>query len=232
MRLVTHVLQRNSRVYVPVVTLKRSGQTIVLIGMMHIGSRSFYREVQFLLSSLESSGHQIFYEVTDPPRAGGSEQDKNIRVEGARALDKLYASLRGQGVFSQISSIQRRTSWLSADLSPQKWRRISAHRGVPGRKEISQINGYADDPKSFMRLVMSSISHDFPAIPNKETILYLRNKVAVDRLLSCRSQKVATFWGSAHLPGMIGLLSLKGFAIRKVRFIQALDVAKFEAERE
>ncbi|QQR64482.1 hypothetical protein IPH92_02835 [Candidatus Kaiserbacteria bacterium] len=209
MQLDTELRIEQNKVLLPFITLKIGNKTIIIIGMLHVASRAYFEVVLSRLNSYESAGFKILYEDIESVPSASQEN-----------LDNLLKGLEMYGLYSQLSFIQPKTSWVSADVSPEEM-----------VKNFPQVEDYAENMKNpekyLQEILLPELRGSGPEIPNIEFVINTRNQSAVNAILKhIENGNVATYWGCAHMPGMIHLLEQSSFTIKSIEWIEAIDIEK------
>ena len=207
MHLDTELRIEHDKVLLPFISLEREARTVVVIGMLHVASRVFFEDILSRLDAYESAGFQILYEDIE-----------SVPSTSQESLDHLINGLEAYGLYSQIRCIQPKTSWASADVSIEDMRENFPQEGDDDEN--------MKDPKKYLHeILIPELQGIGPEIPNMGFVIDSRNESAVETILKYAEHgNVVTYWGCAHIPGIIHLLEQSSFSINSIEWVEAINL--------
>lgn len=231
------VLLWRSWLWTPVITLALpgTGQSVTLIGTMHVGQPAYYQAIHDRAAALEAAGAVVQYEsVYD---AADSEWEKATPDERAardainRGLDCLYGFagpiVDHLGWAGQREELRCEPSWENVDISDLDLIRAAGPAAVLARmNRVSELTGAFDalPPRleaaavslalRFWRFVPGRYKRPEPGTEQHEqafeqAVVHRRNQHALAALPPGRD--AVLIWGAGHLPGMTSILEQAGF---------------------
>jgi hypothetical protein len=226
---------RQGGVQVPTVTHVHqvTGQRVVLVGMMHVAERAFFKAIDSLVTRYEKSGFVVLYEGI-----GRMSADEEVllcpdELKVKRHLDALFALMQElanrTGLEYQRTALPPRPSWRNTDMTMLHLVRMLARRDtslIDHEVDLKKFN--RRDFRAVLPLMLDAIARSSvllaPALwiisrlspkarARKAVVLDERNRIAVagieDALRTCAG--VVSIWGAAHLPGIGAALEERGF---------------------
>ena len=195
-------------------TFVRGDQKIVLIGMMHIGTESYYAQINEYISSFKR--HQVLYE-----KVKIEDKTNPLIIE----MGKLYMLLADVlGLELQLLHVRPKKNWINADLDLEI---LESAKGKPLKdiEKLRRINKRLEDESKHMYwrgLFRFFIRFLLPIIlkfADKPVILTLRNyKVVIDIFEALKKKKKLTvIYGDAHRKGIEEYLTSVGFELYNER---------------
>lgn len=227
------VLQvRQNRVFLPIYTLRRGEQIIVLVGMSHFASKEFFLDIEKKLLAHERQGFKVLYEAVGeiPTRTWWS--DWILRWKCIRQVRTVTIKLEEQfGLAYQVRHLRPRKSWIHSDFTASLWRRLE-----PGFCYSSDfLEKYVDlaqHPEKLAAGFLEMFKKMEQEVPPSLIIRDRRDTFAVSKILeNVTTHDVITYWGVTHLPGMIRHLSQAGFVISNTEYVLAVDLSTIKTER-
>lgn len=215
MKLEEIIQNEKNQILVPSVTLRRGERLLVLLGMLHVATQHFFKIILSRLETCENAGFLVLYEeVEGIPSAEKSK------------LDMLFKGLQKYNLYSQLDCILPRSSWKSADCVDQL---IENDTGAGVAQDEGNDEDMNDPKKYICNILLPQLENPIQNIPNFEVVINQRNQFAVNIILSyVEKNNVVSFWGCAHLPGMINLLEQAGFKLENIEWNKALDVGELK----
>ena len=220
------------------VTLNRGEQTLVIQGMTHVASATFYARVKKEMQDMEHAGYQVFYEeIKGRFYAGaGSTKAQQAVADFLRGLITGFYNkdAKSRGLVRQEKKIQYSKSAINADVSFKTAVQELIDQGIfVSRAQLSLFtdercysayeNKYTQaeleaDPKlqhyvnQFRSRGVKELIHETLSI-----LVSFRNVKAVailEEYFARRIQgKALLHYGNAHLKGIVELLKKDGFII-------------------
>lgn len=209
------IRNEQNQITVPIITLRRGERSVILMGMIHVASEDFFKTVVSHLNTYEEAGFQILYEEVEA-----------IPSAEKQTLDLLFKGLQKYKLYSQLDYLRPNASWKSADLTQV----MSTNFDDDSTQEESNIDDMSSPEKYIRNILLPQLENPSLDIPGFEMVINRRNEFAVRAILDCvEKTDVATFWGCAHMPGMIDLLGQVGFQIDKIDWIKALNIGNLKS---
>lgn len=246
------VLSLENKILTPVIHLKnhQTGKEIVLIGMMHVGDKEYYQQVQKLVDSL--LGYKILYEGI---KKLSEEETLKLNPNEIKILKKIKKIMNNGSVISTLLRIQDQKKglqydphWICTDMTLFEFiKRLSES------KTDSIFTSDTFLPKKIAKfekllfawmfdLALERISgimvfaKFFGLFSKKERsleklIVHDRNIIATKAILAhVKDFNVVSIWGAAHLPGMVKELKKDGFRQEKKSWLVAYTISKRRLE--
>jgi hypothetical protein len=211
---------RGGQVQTPVVTFQHpeTKREIIFVGTMHMALPAYYKELQEIIDSHESS--IVLYE-------GGAKRDwqrlqSDPAPEEKKSLRWLYdredqedTNTRVLGLQNQSDGLRYEDDWQSNDLTPTEVIRLGLEYGYIPDQETG-----TDTSKVNERILGKSLNHALINMPlifrlsainrffsdeerdRQHFIETIRNDTAVEMIFDCAKEKdVVTIWGAQHIIG-------------------------------
>jgi hypothetical protein len=205
-----------------------SGLVVTLIGVLHIGEKSYYAQLNRELASYDT----VLYELVAPPnrkvpKAGESSGNNPLSLAQNGMKDLL-------GLEFQLNAIDYTgKNMVHADMSPDEFARSMEERGESLMTMFMRMMGYAmarqsqtSDALSGGRLLMALLDKNralalkrvmaeqfvenddsLAALegPQGSTLIAGRNQVVIKTLrkqIAAGKRKIAIFYGAGHMPDL------------------------------
>lgn len=211
------------------------GRRFDLIGTVHIGERSYWRELQDILG-VAACNSEIHYEMV----RNVSGLPKDPEAHPYRVVAKMT------GLQMQKDGIDYRPDWINSDMSfeevlkaarnPEKMRRYLKRHD----DSVKDLRASADDaPEALARMLRWGIRWAIPAtelLPVvgdvHRTINHRRTDYAMQRMLE-RDRHITALWGAGHLRRMRKILKRNGFRLVSTYWLTAVNkkFAKLTTEK-
>ena len=216
MKLQEIIRNEQNQISVPVITLKRGGTSIVLLGMIHVASKDFFETVVSLLNEYEKDGFQILYEKVEA-----------IPSAEKQTLDLLFKGLQKYKLYSQLDFLYPRVPWKRADMDQEM-----SINSCDDSLHVESDNDDMSSPEKYIwNILLPQLENLFLDIPDFDVIINRRNEFAVRAILDyAEKTDVATFWGCSHLPGILDLLKQAGFQIDTIEWLKVLDIGNLKLQ--
>jgi len=211
--------------YTPVVKMKNAtGQSLVFIGMQHVGVPSYYDEVNSIIIDLRNKGYTILHEGV------GMRGDVSITLKSCSRTNEtpspygLISQPKCIGEYHQgdkyadidyFEFIDLYTNQLQDKLgiSKEEALKIATSKRVEINNEVEEIkNNFID----YFATKLMSMNTSFPYFFSSKwqnndnedpVIMGKRNEILVDYISSI--EKPATAYGMAHISGVVNMLKEK-----------------------
>lgn len=216
-----------------------SGQTITLVGMVHIAESEFYAECEQIVTRAEKAGAVVHYEAIcdrGEPRSS-IEADLVDRFKGGTAYARI-ADLLGGLALQHKTDLLIQPHWVNTDVST-----VELIRLLPNAEEfvatLEKVEASVDDiTPEMLRLLDWALRHLSllgPVItlhsllsPRRRTrsserkvIIGHRNRIAAEAILT-ESRDVIALWGAGHLEGIGNILEQSGYRKTHTRWLPAI----------
>lgn len=233
---------RKNAIEMPIIFLEDGcKREVILVGACHISDQDYFSNVQFFLDSHEKKGYKILFEMV----GAVSRKEKKMLVGRARRLfygfNKLFGYI-GQipvllGATYQKTGIKYSDSWINTDISIGDLVKRLAAAGVKPFQvpDVDMTNATVQMVlRLFFNYGMGNIMAVMTIMPLickrdngfQSVILDYRNEVAVQGIVDHIDHNVISFWGAAHLPGMVKLLQKHGFKEVRKEWIPAYNLQR------
>jgi len=214
---------------------------VVLIGMQHVADEEFFYRIAELLDEEEEAGSAILYEdvrcLTAEEAAGLSGKDAEV----LRIFDGVFAAqlamARSSGLAHQADALPPRASWINTDIplsdligsfQPSDLTSVMVSSAVapPAPDDLP------NEPNPFSEFVVDFKFRNSHVLTLAAELMWLspktrrvrriildrRNEAAFSgiRRALATHDRVVTFWGVNHLPGIGRLLKRDGFSVTDV----------------
>jgi hypothetical protein len=236
------VIRQGNKLKTPVLYLEHptTRRRIILIGVMHIGERKYYEELQLLIDTFPK--YKILYEGIGKLSPGEweklTEKERHIYsciIESIKTTSLLTMLLNIQG---QREGLRYDSQWIRTDMSMFEFiRKVSAYNiaSIFPKTQISfDKKGDAVDKAltawicdiiimraSFLVIVMNIIGF-FSTKCKKSNKLLLdeRNAIALEAIFrESKSADIVSIWGAEHLKGMLKVLKRAGYVKKDKHWI-------------
>jgi len=246
------VLSLENKILTPVIHLKnhQTDKEIVLVGMMHIGDKEYYQQVQKLIDSF--LGYKILYEGI---KKLSEEEISKLSPKEVKIFKKIEKNMNDRSVIAALLRIQDQKKgllydphWICTDMTLFEF-----IKRLLESKTDSMFTSETRLPKKlakFEKLLfawmfdlalerMSGImlfAKFFGLFSKKERsleklIVHDRNIIAINSILAhVKDFNVVSIWGAAHLPGMVKELKKNGFRQEKKSWLVAYTISKRRLE--
>lgn len=234
-----NIISTGRHLCVPTVFLQNpaTGRNVILIGMIHIGKKRFYKKVQKLIDSYP--GHKILYEsvgrLTTEEEGRLSPDEKKVRDQMTSMFnDRKFLQVL-LSLDDQRRGLNYRKTWIRTDIDKfvllrrfaQARMNFSTGPRISNRVHL-RLKKMPEVDRALSRWVMHKLFMILPLMNLLErgrdlkfldqVILSERNIIGVHGILEhVGDSNIISIWGAAHIPGMVRLLQETGF--RKTRVI-------------
>jgi hypothetical protein len=205
---------------------RHDGAVVDLVGVVHIGEKAYYRDLNDRLSKYDS----VLYELVAP-------DGTRIRPEDLKERRSVIASM--QTGMKDMLQLEYQLEWIDymatnfrhADMSPEEFSKDLKRRGDSVIKMVARMMGaglatqsknggdvgvlmalFSDDRPTAMKNAMASQLIDMEAVTvgindsnGENTLIKGRNAKAFQVLkeeLAAGKEKIAVFYGAGHLSDM------------------------------
>jgi hypothetical protein len=225
--------------HVSLTVLRKGTRSITIQGMVHIGSKQFYEDVQSQLDTAVARGHRVFVEGIRV-----EEQGKTVFTREAQDIYSLFefilslypASARRFGFVEQDGHIRYPKSAVNADVAFHELVLLLDAYGFRAHWMLRLLRQF---PK---KLLVKELSK--PTLPEQKDVrlgwfsrrmlwlfffrkimsvlVHYRDRVAVATIMKyAPKQNAIVHYGDEHAPGIIRLLRKEGWVVRSVEYIDA-----------
>jgi hypothetical protein len=218
---------------------RKTGRTVTLIAIMHVGTNSYFKKLNDIITGLEAKGALICYEGIRPAAekewAAAADRERAVRGLSEPIRDRGLAALsRYLGWVEQGAGLKYSSSWRNVDMTDLELIRRAQPHNIS-----EQSDGFSNlfaglTPEQFdvitgsgatllIRLLsldyfqlverwsMRSVSSDANQHVSR-VMVEERNRGALAKLPS--DADAVLLWGSAHLPGLVAGLKKAGYRHR------------------
>lgn len=221
------------KIMTPVIYLENpnTNKKVVLIGMMHIGIKRYYEEIQKIIDSL--SGYKILYESIGKLKPG---QRKLFNDSEREAYKNLKKDIKSRTLISAILKLQgqkkglnyNEESWIRTDMDIFDFiKKINKEKIKLLHEKLLKLSLKDKLDKDIARwliqailLKMNAFILIMPIINlfsrqkriENDIILKERNQIALNGIFeNLKDSNVASIWGAMHLIEMTKKLKKAGF---------------------
>ncbi len=238
---------RSGNLQTPVISYlhRQTGKTAIVIGVIHIGPKGYYSELQGILDEAELDGFAVLYEKTgklttaQKTKLTAEECTLAKKIENMSMLTKNVQHLFGY--VSQFKHITIKKSWINTDTTTmQVIQQLSAagytlsnYRSI--RELFSKnISGkWQNRLRWLIRFMIRegvghtmfkqlTLGHIFDRNKRiwQQIVIDQRNSIAVAGIISHNTKSnVVSLWGAGHLPGIDSLLQNSGYTRAAVEWV-------------
>lgn len=221
-------------VLAPRVTCTRGTRCVLVQGMVHIAPPTFFSEIEADLLARESDGWRILHEGSggkelraflDQEQEGSQETpgSQGMMTAYFRTITAAHHELTKQGLSMQSFIMKGRDSWISADFSPEEFRRLCPEL-IEQIAELTPDEFVSVGKRMPIHVAQrsseedSSMRKDMPS-----NILIARNKRAVRTILrTVDHASVAIHYGAMHVDGIVAGLVANGFKVANIERVRAI----------
>ncbi|SRR6266403_308851 len=170
-----------------VITLKRGNQQILLVGVKHVGSIKYYKQIQSILDTCST----VLYEGID------LGDEKSVEYEEAsKTLKESYEKIDDSTIVYQADYIEYSDDWYLSDLNSDDM--VAIFNSKSWYLDVMKNSLY--DPKIYNAVII---------LRNNKTVLYSI------RLLGKHHNNITILYGNLHLKHFIEEFSKLGFVVAK-----------------
>jgi len=224
-----------------------SGRRVTLVGVVHVGSRDYFEEIQHQIDVHEASGGTVLYEglgsLSEAEVAQLSPRERTV-YRTLAPLHELYGAFaRSLDLVFQGDALRYdRTRWVNADIPLRELLRRWAESGAPllplgdpGGRGFSipktslgrGVSALTLLQTPLMLTVLNRLHGHLPALGKlRELLLSDRNRAALDALESAPGACDALIlYGAGHIAGLVEGLERRGYICGERHWLTAFTFA-------
>lgn len=217
--------------------------TLSLVGTIHIGTSTYYEDIQAYAQDRQAAGSAVHYELVN------KADDAALKAAGPEVADSVIA-LRNFGDFftaicdkldlvHQTDGITYADSWENHDANELELAQLlgaeAVRKLVQANESLTQLSDSRPDfTAKFLKAVLRTLpvmclTQDMlPRSQAKRTLVDYRNTIALKAvartLADDPDRDITMIWGAGHVPGLRKGLERQGYQARRVRWLGAFSL--------
>ncbi len=219
---------------------KETGRRVILVGICHIGKKTYYQKIQSFIDRMSSEGFQILYEdvgIEDDENTDSLDPETHSILDRMSDLDTFMreASKRffTEDIVYQTEALEYRDSWIRTDVTATQI--ATSLTEIGSSKPDYSVTGFKIRSRSspseeviwcmkkifttatkllpgFTVIVEIFTRFKFEARALKEVVITMRDEVATLGILEYNKYSdVLSIWGAGHISGIHKHLLAAGY---------------------